>query len=59
MRIDQLKINDRVRNIFGFTGTVITLYPEEGLAQVRFDEERRGRVVGRDWHCNIADLTEA
>lgn len=52
-----MNVDDRVRNGFGFTGTVLALYPDEGIALVRFDEEQRGPIVGRDWHCKIANLT--
>jgi hypothetical protein len=51
------KINDRVSNVHGFLGTVLKVFPDEGIVLVRFDEEKRGKIVGRDWHCHAETLT--
>ncbi|MCV6991882.1 hypothetical protein H7I87_03025 [Mycobacterium timonense] len=51
-----IKPGDRIRNIYGFAGTVLQVYTDEGLAHIRYDDEQRGRIVGRDWHSKISEL---
>lgn len=54
---------DRVANVFGFLGTVLEIFPNSDrdggdIALVEFDEEKRGRIVGKQWHCGVSNLTK-
>ena len=62
MNNNDITTGTRVQNNFGFFGTVLAVFPDNedhklDIALVDFDEEKRGRVVGKQWHCGVTNLT--